>query len=272
MSDDLRAIAKLLEALRPWREHLVIVGGWAHRLHRFHERAFPPAYQPLRTRDVDVALSPTSPLKGNIGDALESAGFQQEFSGEHTPPITHYRLGKEDEGFYAEFLAPLHGSGIRRNGQPDVTVASAGIIAQKLRHLDLLLVQPWTVSLGRTVGIPIDPVEIKIANPVSFIAQKFLIQKDRKREKRPQDVLYIHDTLELFGRELQHLRSVWLDLVRPSLPPKTARNVEQLCREHFAEVNDVIRDAARLPQDRALTPDLILRACRSGLDEVFGPG
>ena len=47
MSDDLRAIAKLLEALRPWREHLVIVGGWAHRLHRFHERAFPPSYQPL---------------------------------------------------------------------------------------------------------------------------------------------------------------------------------------------------------------------------------
>ncbi len=188
--DDFEALAKLLKALRPWLNQLVIVGGWAHRLYRLHERANPPRYQPLRTRDADVAFSLTSPLVGDIRAALEAEGFQQEFSGEATPPITQYSLEKEDHGFYAEFLTPLHGSGYLRSGAPDVTAASAGITAQKLRYLDLLLVEPWTVRLGPAVGVPIEPADVKIANPTSFIAQKLLIQKYRKREKQPQDVLY----------------------------------------------------------------------------------
>ena len=47
-------------------------------------------------------------------------------------------------GFYAEFLVPLQGSERKRDGKPDVTASKAGIIAQKLRHLDLLLVAPWS--------------------------------------------------------------------------------------------------------------------------------
>jgi hypothetical protein len=34
--EDLRASARLVTALRPWLDQLVVVGGWAHRLHRFH--------------------------------------------------------------------------------------------------------------------------------------------------------------------------------------------------------------------------------------------
>jgi hypothetical protein len=49
-------------------------------------------------------------------------------------------LGAEGEGFYAEFLTPLVGSGIKRGGKPDATLAKAGITAQKIRHLDILLV------------------------------------------------------------------------------------------------------------------------------------
>lgn len=221
---------------------------------------------------MDVAFSPTAPLVGDIGAALEAADFHKDFSGEHTPPVTQYRLGGEDQGFYAEFLAPLHGDGMKRSGLPDVTVASAGITAQKLRHLDLLLVDPWTVRLGRAVGVPLDaPVDVRIANPVSFIAQKLLIQKYRRSDKQAQDVLYVHDTLELFGRELEWLRTIWLEQIRPSLASKTARDVERLQRERFEAVTDVIRSAARLPQDRTLAPDRLQAACAFGLAEIFEP-
>src|SRR5688572_22113253 len=131
--DDFAAFARLLDALRPWLGQLVIVGGWAHRLHRFHEFANPPAYQAVRTKDVDFAFSLSAPLSGDISAALKAADFREEFLGEHTPPATHYHLGDEKDGFFAEFLVPLYGSGVRRDGKEDATAAKAGVVAQKLR-------------------------------------------------------------------------------------------------------------------------------------------
>lgn len=272
-ADDFADIARLIDALRPWLAHLVIVGGWAHRLHRFHPLANPPAYQPLRTRDADVAFSLTAPLEGNIGVALEAADFKGELSGEHTPPITHYRLIGDDQGFYAEFLAPRAGGPLRRDGTPDATVTKAGVTAQKLRHLDLLLRHPWRVGLGASVGIPLaTPSEVQLPNPVSFIAQKLLIQQHRLPEKKAQDALYIHDTLDLFGRSLEELNAIWLGKIRPELPSKTAREIERLHREQFGEVSDVIRTATRIPRDRTITPERMQLACSFGLEEIFGNG
>lgn len=269
--DDFAAFARLLDALRPWLGHVVIIGGWAHRLHRFHPLSHPPTYAPLRTRDADVAFSGSAPLTGDIAAAMKTAGFQKEFSGEHTPPITQYRLGGDDQGFYAEFLAPLHGSGLKRNGQPDVTLAKAGITAQKLRHLDLLLVSPRAVRLSNDVGVPVQAqVDVMVANPVSFIAQKLLIQKHRRPEKKAQDALYIHDTLELFGGQLPALRALWQQEIRPMLHETTARSVETLQRDQFGAVTDVVRNAARMPQDRVLLPERMQAACMYGLTEIFG--
>ncbi|OFW03480.1 MAG: hypothetical protein A3I61_16950 [Acidobacteria bacterium RIFCSPLOWO2_02_FULL_68_18] len=269
--DDLTALARLLDALRPWLGHVVIIGGWAHRLHRFHPLSHPPRYAPLRTKDADVAFSISAPLAGDIAAALKAAGFHEDFSGEHTPPITQYRLGGGDQGFFAEFLAPLQGSGFKRNGQPDVTVAKAGVTAQKLRHLDLLLVDPWGVQLTKEIGVPVtSAVNVMLPNPVTFIAQKLLIQEHRKADKKAQDALYIHDTLELFGGELTDLNTLWRQKVRPTLHDKTARAVEELQREHFGAVTDVIRNAARIPQDRVVTAERIQAACAYGLGEIFG--
>jgi hypothetical protein len=269
--DDFAAFARLLGALRPWLGHVVIIGGWAHRLHRFHPLSHPPSYAPLRTRDADVAFSVSAPLTGDIAAAMKTAGFQEDFSGEHTPPITQYRLGGDDQGFFTEFLAPLHGSGLKRNGQPDVTLAKAGVTVQKLRHLELLLVSPWHVQLTNEIGVPVQaPVDVMLANPVSFIAQKLLIQKYRKPGKKTQDALYIHDTLELFGGELTALRTLWQKEIRPTMHVKTVRTVETLQREQFGAVTDVVRNAARIPQDRVLPPDRMQATCAYGLTEIFG--
>lgn len=249
--DEHAAFGRLVDALRPWLDQVVIVGGWAHRLYRHTQLAVAPAYEPVQTLDADVAFSLDTRLAGNIGNALAAADFQQHLTGEHRPPVSHYTLGTEDTGFYAEFLAPLRGSGVKRTGEPDATVMKAGITAQKLRHLELLLLAPVAVTIGADEGIPMaQPAEVRIPNPTAFIAQKLLIQSQRLPEKRPQDVLYIHDTLELFQHQLPALRAMW---------------TEQFCR-----VNDDIQRAARIPSDRVLRPERVQRACAYGMDAIFG--
>ncbi len=268
--NDLDAIAQLLDALRPWHRDLVVVGGWAHRLYRFHDKATRPPYQAVRTRDADLAFGSHAPLMGDIGAALKAANFHEVLSGEHTPPVSEYRLGDEKGGFYAEFLAPLRGNGQRRDGTSDVTTARAGITAQRVKYLDLLVQSPWILHLD-TEDVPLTaPAEVMLPNPVSFIAQKLLIQKYRKPEKQSQDIVYIHDTLELFASEIELLNVTWRHDIRPTLSSATARAVEQLCQTHFGTVTDVVRNAARIPQDRAVTPERLQATCAYGLAEIFG--
>lgn len=270
--EDLLNFSRLIEAIQQWLPHIVIVGGWAHRLHRFHPLATAQDYQPLRTRDVDLAFSPRAPLAGDLKRALTEAGFKEELSGESTPPVTRYALGEEAFGFYAEFLTVLQGDGLRRDGQRDLTVAKAGITAQKLRHLDLLLIAPWSIRAGPDNGVPVArPLDILVPNPVSFMVQKFLIHSRRDANKKAQDVLYIHDTLQLFGASLEKLQAVWKDEVRPMMPSRTAITAMTTATGIFKNVTDVIRDAARIPQDRRLQPEDIRAASQYGLEEVFSP-
>ena len=55
--NDLAALAKLAQALFPWRAQLVFIGGWAHRIHRFDPRANKLEYLPVFTRDTDLAFA-----------------------------------------------------------------------------------------------------------------------------------------------------------------------------------------------------------------------
>jgi hypothetical protein len=270
--EDFEAFARLVEVLQPWLGQLVVVGGWAHRLHRFHRLASAPDHQSLRTRDTDLAFSPDAALAGDVRKALLDAGFTEELFGDNAPPATHYCLGAADQGFYAEFLTPLYGSGVKRDGSPDATLSKAGITAQKMRYLDVLLVAPWAVRVGGTRELPIAAdVDLFVPNPTSFLTQKLLIHPDRPPGKKAQDVLYIHDTLELFGATLADLQRLWIDKIRPAMPAKTARRVHTIARGLFAEVTDTIREAARIPQDRRLTPENVQRACQYGLGEILGP-
>ena len=152
---DVEPFVRFVEALRPWLARVTVVGGWAHRLHRVHPLAQPLEYSPLMTRDADIAVSVGAiPAGDDICERLLEAGFKEEFSRGHRPPVTRYLLGGETGGFYAEFLTPLVGSDHKRDGSPDVTIRIGGISAQKLRHLDLLLTAPWSVSLGPSNGFP----------------------------------------------------------------------------------------------------------------------
>jgi hypothetical protein len=265
MSTDHRDFERLAAALRPWLDTLVIVGGWAHRLHFEHQLADDPGFQPVRTRDADVAFATNATLGGNIAQALRDAGFAEDLRSDETPPIAQYVLGESDQGFFAEFLTPLKGSGVRRDGSEDVTTSRSGITAQKLRHLEVLMVAPWTSQIGGTSAELPEIVEIRVANPVAFIVQKLLIHGARKPNKQAQDILYIHDTLQLFGAQWHLLAQLWSDQVRPTLSKKQRVAVRDAQVRIFGQVSDAIRSAARIPVDRTLRPEDIREVCASGL-------
>ncbi|MNV75578.1 hypothetical protein D3C71_1688790 [compost metagenome] len=159
---------------------------------------------------------------------------------------------------------------MNRDGTPDATVMAAGISAQKIRHLDILLVDPWIITVGPENGIPLAaPVDLLVANPLCFMVQKFLIKRDRRPQKQAQDLLYIFDTIQLFGNLLPEFKRNWDEIVKPSLG-KSSDIVLNECVATFSNVNDVIREAALIPQDRQLSPEELQATCKYAFTQIFG--
>ncbi len=268
MNDQI-AFGRLISVLSPWNHQVVVVGGWAHRLYRLHQKAAAPPYQPLATLDADVAFAEGTRLEGDIRARLLDAGFHEQLSGNHRPPVSQYTLGDDGAGgFYAEFLTPMTGSGRTRQGLPLVTVERGGITAQRLRYLDLLLAEPWTVTLGEDWGL-LEAVNVQIPSPVAFIVQKLLVHDLRQGNKKAQDILYIHDTLELFASELDALRAIWAESVRGRLRDRWLRSLAEARNAVFGELNDRIRDAAAIPVDRKLDPGRMRGLCIAALREIL---
>jgi hypothetical protein len=260
------AFRRLAAALEPWLDQVVIVGGWAHQLYRLHPNARALDYPPLMTLDVDVAVPAKLPAgEQDIRERLRSHGFTEEFLGDNRPPATHYHLGGENSGFYAEFLTPLIGSQNDRKHKRKATMEVAGIASQQLRHIELLLHCPWSIDLSHGFA-----TRVQIANPVSFLAQKVLIHRKRDGEDRAKDILYMHDTLEVFGARLQELQELWRSIVVPQLNPRGVRTVSKASQLLFGDISDDIRRAAQISAARALSPEAIRAACRYGFGHVFG--
>lgn len=269
--NDLDAFAKLVQALDPWRGQLIFIGGWGHRLHALHPDAIKLTFKPVFTRDTDLAFAHCAPLEGNIKEALVAHGFNEEFSGTSKPPAAHYTLGNEENGFYAEFLTPLVGSPYKRGGVPDATTAVAGISAHKIAHLGVLLEDPWIVSVGPDLGVPPkQPVDLKVVNPLCFMIQKFLILKDRTKKKRQQDLLYVHDTLMLFGHMLPQFKTTWEAIVKPRLHKREVATVEREVLAAFSGVTPDIRGASVIPRDRDIDPDAFLATCQLSFRMILG--
>jgi hypothetical protein len=270
---DLAQFARLVDALEPWLDRVLFIGGWAHRLFRERPEAARLSYPPLRTGDVDVALDPRALERdAGIRERLAASGFREEFLGDDRPPVTHYSLGDEASGFYVEFLSPLRGGDRRRDGSRNVTERIAGVTAQKLRYLDILLVEPWTVTIGEEQGVPLArPATILIPNPASFIVQKLLIEARRSREDRAKDVLYVHDTIELFAPTLDALHALFSASIEPVVPRST-REALQRAAAAYDEVTDPTREAALIAGFRGLTPKVIQEVCQAGLRRLIDGG
>jgi hypothetical protein len=263
--------ARLVESLTPWLDQMVIIGGWAHRLHRLHPSAQPLQYEPLATLDADVALPRRIKVAGDeIYKRLAANGFEAEFLGHHRPPAAHYRLSDLGVHFYAEFLTPLVGGTVDRTGKQNATQSLGGVSSQNLRHIEVLLAAPWSVALSAANGFPFEiETGVQIANPVSFLAQKILIHRRRNRDERAKDILYMHDTIDTFATRIDDLGVEWLSDIRHQLHVSNVRTAQSAATTLFGAVSDPIRAASRIVQGRNLNPEAIRETCNVGFNRIF---
>ena len=268
---ELEAFSKFVFALDPWLGEAVMIGGWAHRLYRLDPRARKLDYPPLTTLDGDVAVpSRLKEQESTVRQRLLEAGFTEEFEGEDHPPATHYHYGKGG-GFSAEFLAPLVGSEFDRHGKRKATMEVGGVSTQLLRYIEILLVSPWSVELGEESGFPLPQKRtLQIANPASFLAQKILIHDQRDHRDKAKDLLYIHDTVEVFSENLEELRPIFRKDIAPRLHSRRVAELEQASDELFAKVDDAIREGSLMATGRRLSPERLAETAQAGLKEIFG--
>jgi hypothetical protein len=267
---ELEAFSKFVDALAPWLGEVVLIGGWAHRLYRIHPLARKLDYLPLTTLDGDVAVPPRlKAQEATVRQRLLDAGFEEEFVGEDQPPSTHYHYGKGG-GFYAEFLTPLVGSEYDRRGRRKATKEVGGISSQLLRYIEILMLSPWKVELDKENGYPFSARRnIRIANPASFLVQKILIHWKRNYKDRAKDLLYIHDTIEVFSESLEELQTIYQNDVAPRLHPRRRAEIEGAAGKLFGKVDDVIREAAPMAAGRKVSPERLAETSRAGLKEIF---
>jgi len=270
---DLAVFVRAAVALEPYLDSLVVIGGWAHRLHREHPRALAPGFEPVFTEDADLALPPDlKPIGDSMSQRLRLAGFRERFLGDEMPPIMRFYLGEEHSGFYLEFLTWRQGSGRKRDGSPDDRMPIAGVTAQKLKHLDLLMLEPWSVRLAAdSEDAPPRELSVQVANPVAFILQKLLILE--KRTSPDKDVLYVFDTLELFGAETQALAATF-EAIRARVDSRLLGAFHERRQRVFGSITDPVVGAARIASSTGRpsppSPQRIIEVCSFGLDAVFG--
>ncbi len=124
--------------------------------------------------------------------------------------------------------------------------------------------------IAPATGYPTPDVRrILVPSAAAFLLQKILIHEKRDPDKRAKDILYIHDTIETFGGNLAAIREQWQTNVRPPLHAKSAHVVERAAEEYFREVDDTIREAARIATGRNLTPEMVRELCAYGLAVDF---
>ncbi len=270
---NLEVFARAAEALDPYLHALVVIGGWAHRLYREHPRAEAQDFEPLFTEDADLATPPDlQPGAETMRQRLSAAGFREEFLGDDVPPVTRFRLGEERSTFYLEFLTWQTGSGRKRDGTTDDRTSVAGVTAQKLRYLDILMIDPWSVDLRGGVARPAaQSISVQVANPVVFLLQKLLVLE--RRTSPDKDVLYVFDTLQLFESEIGTLAGLW-DRIRGRIPQPAVDKFEDRRRRLFTTMTDPVAGASRIAASSGRpsppSPERIRELCAFGLETIFG--
>jgi len=269
-SDALHDLRRLITAMGPYVDHVVLVGGWAAWA---YARAWAPeATQTLLTYDVDIALPSSLRLPGESLDALLiQGGFVRRYvdpsAGSSATRYQPARFGDDIAPIYAEFLTHYAGP----EGSPGLAQI-AGVTAQRLRYMDLALIEPLAIAAADLpeLGLP-SHVSVRVPHPMNYIVHKLLTLGLREHRRRRKDHAYLiqvlHDTRtrwpEMRARlaELSEDRRVharWL-----------GRAVAQFERSFIATDGAGADDAAAVLHDlrSAVTPGVARRiALRAGAE------
>ena len=93
----------------------------------------------------------------------------------------------------------------------------------------------------------------------------------RKPEDRGKDVLYIHDTIEVFAATLPELHRTYQDLIVPELHPNRLKELKRAIVKYLSVSSDAGAEAVVIGrgQGRSLTLEDLVELCAYGFREIF---
>jgi hypothetical protein len=270
MKEEIEFFYRVLTSIQTYLQDLILVGGFASLLYRFHEKAEQPDIPPLITYDVDLASQGEVPIRSgkSIHESLEGAGLKEELLGKYEQPIVrYYPLEDSSLTYYVEFLAPLSGSGTGRNGRPDLTQAiQSDLLGQKLRYLDLLMQDNWRVHTTSVPDLKGKPdLIVRVPNPSMYIMQKILTLPERQHADRHKDYAYIYQILTCFRKRLKLLADNYVVLITKPEWKKWYSRFLRLSREFFVSPeSDGPIETSKILSD--VTPEMASAAVMSFID------
>lgn len=153
-SQEDKIISEFLNSIGPWREFVVIGGGFALFIYKLYLADQKLQNSPIGTKDVDSLLPRKVPeiSKKSIAKHLHEAGFKHLYKSLDIPATESYT--KEIDGFDVE-IEFLTDTAARADKNKNVTIA--GVVAQPLSYLNMSLestleFQTFSRQLGRVVS------------------------------------------------------------------------------------------------------------------------
>jgi hypothetical protein len=175
-----KIISEFLKSLGPWRDFVVIGGGFALFIYKLYLADFKLENLPVGTRDIDslIPRKVAEISKKNIAKYLNEAGFIHIFKDVDIPATESYV--KEIDGVEVE-IEFLTDSATRYDKNKNVVIA--GIVAQPLSYL--------TLSLQRTMEFQTYSHEVgRVVSPEAWIFHKGLTFTRRKSSSKMLKDLY----------------------------------------------------------------------------------
>lgn len=173
-------ISDFLKSLGPWREFVVIGGGFALFIYKLYLADPNLVNLPVGTRDIDSLIPRRIPeiSKKNIARYLNEAGFTHIFKDVDVPATESYVKEIDGAEIEIEFLTD---SATRNDKNKNVKIA--GIVAQPLSYIKL--------SLQTTMGFRTYSGEAgKVVSPGAWILHKGLTFTRRKSPLKMLKDLY----------------------------------------------------------------------------------
>lgn len=175
-----KIISEFLESIGPWRDFVVIGGGFALFIYKLYLADPSLKNFPVGTRDIDSLISRKLPdvSEINIQNYLQDAGFTHVFKDLDNPATEAYIKDIAGSEIEIEFLTD---DSVRNNKNKNVLIA--GVVAQPLSYLSL--------SLQTTLDFKTySNVQGKVVTPGAWIFHKGLTFPKRKTSQKILKDLY----------------------------------------------------------------------------------
>lgn len=236
-----KIISEFLESIGPWRDFVVIGGGFALFIYKLYLSDPKLKNSPVGTRDIDSLIPRKIPevSKKNIQNYLREAGFNHVFKDLDDPATEAYVKDIAGAEIEIEFLTD---DSVRNNKDKNVVIA--GVVAQPLSYLILSL---QTTLKFQTYS----NVTGNVVTPGAWIFHKGLTFTKRKSSlKILKDLYGIWYVASQLGEFSDHALDEFKDLAKQH--PKWFKTFQKNLRVWFDNVtpNDWAKLEAQDPAGR----------------------